>query len=208
MILLAPKTITVPCSTARSVCVFAGDKGKFLSRRQSTLSRPSGPLWSFSLLFSRGFPAAHFAASLAAYYQQIPLGRVEAGLRTSDLYSPARKQARFLPAFTDPTYLRPLIQSRPGACSLRGGWSASELRDSSNQTMLLLATVSRIAPTRSGMPVMNNANSTRAVLVTRASRCVAMMYMAGHLLCAGDISAPQPNHLPIAGRAPGDEELL
>lgn len=32
------------------------------------------------------------ATSLAAFYQRIPVGHVEAGLRTGDLYSPHRKR--------------------------------------------------------------------------------------------------------------------
>ncbi|BAJ00589.1 non-hydrolyzing UDP-N-acetylglucosamine 2-epimerase [Shewanella violacea] len=35
-----------------------------------------------------GDTATSFAATLASYYQQIPVGHVEAGLRTGDLYSP------------------------------------------------------------------------------------------------------------------------
>lgn len=35
-----------------------------------------------------GDTSTTFAAALAAYYQQIPVGHVEAGLRTGDLYSP------------------------------------------------------------------------------------------------------------------------
>ncbi len=40
------------------------------------------------ILLVHGDTATTFAASLAAYYQQIPVGHVEAGLRTSNLYSP------------------------------------------------------------------------------------------------------------------------
>ncbi|RMA79542.1 non-hydrolyzing UDP-N-acetylglucosamine 2-epimerase [Umboniibacter marinipuniceus] len=35
-----------------------------------------------------GDTATTFAASLAAYYEQIPVGHIEAGLRTGDIYSP------------------------------------------------------------------------------------------------------------------------
>lgn len=40
-----------------------------------------------------GDTATTFAASLSAYYQKIPVGHVEAGLRTGDLYSPWPEEA-------------------------------------------------------------------------------------------------------------------
>ncbi|MGF1878015.1 UDP-N-acetylglucosamine 2-epimerase (non-hydrolyzing) [Photobacterium frigidiphilum] len=40
------------------------------------------------VLLVHGDTATTFAASLAAYYEQIPVGHVEAGLRTGNLYSP------------------------------------------------------------------------------------------------------------------------
>ncbi|MFA9395554.1 MAG: non-hydrolyzing UDP-N-acetylglucosamine 2-epimerase [Halodesulfovibrio sp.] len=40
-----------------------------------------------------GDTATTFAASLAAYYEQIPVGHVEAGLRTGNLYSPWPEEA-------------------------------------------------------------------------------------------------------------------
>lgn len=39
-------------------------------------------------IFVHGDTATTFATTLAAYYQKIPVGHVEAGLRTGDLYSP------------------------------------------------------------------------------------------------------------------------
>lgn len=40
-----------------------------------------------------GDTATTFAASLAAYYEQVPVGHVEAGLRTGDIYSPWPEEA-------------------------------------------------------------------------------------------------------------------
>ena len=48
------------------------------------------------LVLVHGDTATTFAASLAAFYQQIPVGHVEAGLRTGDLYSPWPEEANRL----------------------------------------------------------------------------------------------------------------
>lgn len=45
------------------------------------------------LVLVHGDTATTFAATLAAYYKQIPVGHVEAGLRTGDLYSPWPEEA-------------------------------------------------------------------------------------------------------------------
>lgn len=45
------------------------------------------------LVMVHGDTATTFAATLAAFYQQIPVGHVEAGLRTGDLYSPWPEEA-------------------------------------------------------------------------------------------------------------------
>lgn len=45
------------------------------------------------IVLVHGDTATTFAASLAAYYQQIPVGHVEAGLRTGNIYSPWPEEA-------------------------------------------------------------------------------------------------------------------
>jgi UDP-N-acetylglucosamine 2-epimerase (non-hydrolysing) len=46
-----------------------------------------------SVVLVHGDTATTFAASLAAYYKQIPVGHVEAGLRTGNIYSPWPEEA-------------------------------------------------------------------------------------------------------------------
>lgn len=46
-----------------------------------------------SLILVQGDTSTAFAASLAAFYQQIPVGHVEAGLRTNDLFNPYPEEA-------------------------------------------------------------------------------------------------------------------
>ncbi len=45
------------------------------------------------IVLVHGDTATTFATTLAAYYQQIPVGHVEAGLRTGNLYSPWPEEA-------------------------------------------------------------------------------------------------------------------
>lgn len=49
--------------------------------------------WKPDLVLVHGDTATTFAASLAAYYQQIQVGHVEAGLRTGNIYSPWPEEA-------------------------------------------------------------------------------------------------------------------
>ena len=46
-----------------------------------------------NIILVHGDTATTFATSLAAYYQQIPVGHVEAGLRTGNIYSPWPEEA-------------------------------------------------------------------------------------------------------------------
>jgi UDP-N-acetylglucosamine 2-epimerase (non-hydrolysing) len=61
----------------------------------SVLERMTGVFAAFrpDMVLVHGDTATTFATSLAAYYQQIPVGHVEAGLRTGNLYSPWPEEA-------------------------------------------------------------------------------------------------------------------
>lgn len=56
---------------------------------REVLSGPSRP----DIVLVHGDTATTFATALAAYYQHIPVGHVEAGLRTGNLYSPWPEEA-------------------------------------------------------------------------------------------------------------------
>jgi UDP-N-acetylglucosamine 2-epimerase (non-hydrolysing) len=61
---------------------------KILSGLESVLEQ-----YQPDIVLVHGDTATAFAATLAAYYKQIPVGHVEAGLRTGDIYSPWPEEA-------------------------------------------------------------------------------------------------------------------
>ena len=65
-----------------------------------------------------GDTATTFAASLAAYYQQIKVGHVEAGLRTGNIYSPWPEEAnRKLTSVITNYHFAPTARSRDNLIS-------------------------------------------------------------------------------------------
>ncbi|MBN2266746.1 MAG: UDP-N-acetylglucosamine 2-epimerase (non-hydrolyzing) [Candidatus Babeliaceae bacterium] len=70
--------------------------GQSLSEVTSAILTGLGPVlndFKPDVVLVHGDTATTFAASLAAYYHQIPVGHVEAGLRTGNLYSPWPEEA-------------------------------------------------------------------------------------------------------------------
>lgn len=65
------------------------------------------------IILVHGDTSTTFAASLAAYYSQIPIGHVEAGLRTGNLYSPWPEEGnRKLTAALTTYHFAPTIQAK------------------------------------------------------------------------------------------------
>lgn len=69
--------------------------------------------WQPDMVLVHGDTTTSFAASLAAFYQQIPVGHVEAGLRTGRLYSPWPEEAnRRLTAVLASMHFAPTEQAK------------------------------------------------------------------------------------------------
>jgi UDP-N-acetylglucosamine 2-epimerase (non-hydrolysing) len=84
-----------------------------------------------NLVLVHGDTSTTFASTLAAYYQQIPVGHVEAGLRTGNLYSPWPEEAnRKLTGALARIHFAPTERSR--ANLLAEGVSASAIHVTGN----------------------------------------------------------------------------
>ena len=82
--------------------------------------------WRPDAVLVHGDTSTTFAASLAAFYQRIPVGHVEAGLRTGNLYSPWPEEAnRKLTTALAQWHFAPTATSR--ANLLKEGVSASSI---------------------------------------------------------------------------------
>lgn len=83
------------------------------------------------LVLVHGDTSTTFATALAAYYQQIPVGHVEAGLRTGNIYSPWPEEAnRKLTGALAKLHFAPTQQSRENL--LREGVSDGEIHVTGN----------------------------------------------------------------------------
>jgi len=70
------------------------------------------------IVLVHGDTATTFAASLASYYEQIPIGHVEAGLRTGNIYSPWPEEAnRKLTGVLAQLHFSPTAQARDNLLS-------------------------------------------------------------------------------------------
>lgn len=93
------------------------------------------------LVLVHGDTTTTFAASLGAFYQQIPVGHVEAGLRSGDMYSPFPEEAnRKLTGTLASLHLAPTVEARGNLLS--EGVQAEKIFTTGNTVIdALLATV-------------------------------------------------------------------
>ena len=87
--------------------------------------------WQPDAVLVHGDTSTTFAASLAAFYQRIPVGHVEAGLRTGNLYSPWPEEAnRKLTSALAQWHFAPTVTSRSNL--LREGVAAEKIHVTGN----------------------------------------------------------------------------
>lgn len=87
--------------------------------------------WRPDVVLVHGDTSTTFAAALAAFYQQIPVGHIEAGLRTGNLYSPWPEEAnRKLTTALTHWHFAPTTTSRKNL--LREGISSEKIHVTGN----------------------------------------------------------------------------
>lgn len=103
--------------------------------------------WNPDLILVHGDTTTTFAASLAAYYEKIPVGHVEAGLRTGNIYSPwPEEMNRRLTGAITAMHFAPTEKSRQNL--LQEGVSESQIYVTGNTVIdALLQVVERIERT-------------------------------------------------------------
>ncbi len=96
------------------------------------------------LVLVQGDTTTAFASSLAAFYAQIPVGHVEAGLRTDDLFDPFPEEAnRRLLSQIAQLHFAPTARS---AANLRGSGVVGEIHTTGNTVIDALLLMAQTAP--------------------------------------------------------------
>lgn len=172
------------------------------------LQKLKGVLAEFkpNIVLVHGDTATTFAASLAAYYQQIPVGHVEAGLRTGNLYSPWPEEAnRKLTGALAQLHFAPTTQSQ--ANLLAEGVAATQIHVTGNTVIdALLEVVRKLQRSDLAISLEQQFSyldpSRRLILVTGHRResfgdgferiCKALVQIAGD---CPDVEVVYPVHL-------------
>ncbi|HAN74713.1 MAG TPA: UDP-N-acetylglucosamine 2-epimerase (non-hydrolyzing) [Planktothrix sp. UBA8407] len=115
-----------------------------------------------NLVLVQGDTTTAFAASLAAFYQKIPVGHVEAGLRTNDVFNPYPEEAnrRLISQLTQ-LHFAPTTQS---VQNLKNSGVWGEIYHTGNTVIDALLSVAKQQP-QLHIPELNN-SSYRLILAT------------------------------------------
>lgn len=114
------------------------------------------------LVLVQGDTTTAFAASLAAFYQKIPIGHVEAGLRTNDVFNPYPEEAnrRLISQLTQ-LHFAPTTQA---VQNLKNSGVLGEIHHTGNTVIDALLSVAKKHP-KLNISELNN-NSYRLILAT------------------------------------------
>ncbi len=134
-----------------------------------------------SLVLVQGDTTTAFCAALAAFYRNIPVGHVEAGLRTWDLRAPWPEEAnRVLTTRLAALHFAPTAWSRENL--LREGVPARQVRVTGNTVidalMIALRSVRKKPPVIPGLPAQLQPGA--AAEVNDASRAARTVLITGH----------------------------
>lgn len=172
-----------------------------------------------NIVLVHGDTATTFAASLAAYYRQVPIGHVEAGLRTHNLYAPWPEEAnRKLTGTLAALHFAPTASS--AANLLREGVDDATIMETGNTVIdALLQVVERLrsdselsATIAKGLPPLSD--DRRMILVTGHRResfgrgferiCEALAQIAARF---PDVDIVYPVHLNPSVQEPVNRQL-
>jgi UDP-N-acetylglucosamine 2-epimerase (non-hydrolysing) len=114
------------------------------------------------LVLVQGDTTTAFAASLAAFYQKIPIGHVEAGLRTNDVFNPYPEEAnrRLISQLTQ-LHFAPTTQA---VKNLKNSGVLGEIHHTGNTVIDALLSIAKQQP-QLNIPELNN-SSYRLILAT------------------------------------------
>lgn len=120
------------------------------------------------IVIVQGDTTSAFAAALAAFYQQVPVGHVEAGLRTGDKYSPFPEEMnrRLVSALAD-LHFAPTLAAKENLLS--EGVSRRSVHVTGNTVVDALKSA-RLSKAKCRLPVLDDIESKQRVVLVTAHR--------------------------------------
>jgi UDP-N-acetylglucosamine 2-epimerase (non-hydrolysing) len=121
------------------------------------------------MLLVQGDTTSAFAAALAAFYHKIPIGHVEAGLRTNDMLAPYPEEMnRRLTDHMSSVHFAPTLSARESL--LREGTTAAHIYVTGNTVVDALKQVSEMRPPATDLVLAEIEKDPRPLLLVTAHR--------------------------------------